>query len=201
MPQGRVDLELFIVVAPRLRLCPEDILSGMASPPSAGTRHGHLQGLSPRPPEEPNPCWGTGSPSPTSTHNQLCHRGRWICRRVTCSTRLLTVSPCQASQIPDHPQKESLCLLPCLSPPYSHLPSQEVRRKGIPAHNTHCRPHCRPLSSASPPPSPPQQRSAKAQAGQLGAAPRLSPGRGFAIQSCQGRGSGKHGRNQMSPQP
>ena len=106
----------------------------MASLPSAGPGSGHLQGLSYPAWEGPNARWGAASPLPF-LHPQpaLCSRGCQSSGRVTRSTSLLTVSPHQASEIPDHSKKEAY-LFPWPFPPPlgSPLASQEARGKDIP---------------------------------------------------------------------
>lgn len=134
----------------RLGFYLDAILPGTASLPSAGPGSGHLQGLSYQAWEGPNARWGAASPLPF-LHPQpaLCSRGCQISGRVTHSTSLLTVSPHQASEIPDHSKKEAyLFPWPFLPPPSSPLASQEARGKDIHAPGGRCRPHRLPLSSA-----------------------------------------------------
>ena len=72
--------------------------------------------------------------SPSSTHSQQCAAEAVRSGEVTRSTSLMSVSPHQASEIPDHSKKEAyLFLWPFLPPPSSPLASQEARGKDIPA--------------------------------------------------------------------
>lgn len=161
----------------------------MASLPSAGPGSGHLQGLSYPAWEGPNARWGAASPLPF-LHPQpaLCSRGCQSSGRVTRSTSLLTVSPHQASEIPDHSKKEAY-LFPWPFPPPlgSPLASQEAREKDIPcprrrlqasrASSLFCLCFCHfPRSTTQ------WKHPVEAWASHLG--PRLSLGRGFGIQSC-----------------
>lgn len=122
----------------------------MASLPSAGPGSGHLQGLSYPAWEGPNARWGAASPLPF-LHPQpaLCSRGCQSSGRVTRSTSLLTVSPHQASEIPDHSKKEAYLFHGHFHPHWAHhwLPRKPGERTSL-APGGGYRLHGLPLSSA-----------------------------------------------------
>ena len=141
-----------------------------------------------RPGRDQNARWGAASPLPF-LHPQpaLCSRGCQISGRVTRSTSLLTVSPHQASEIPDHSKKEAyLFPWPFLPTPGLPLASQEARGKDIPAPGRGCRPQgflsLLPVFLPLPQSTTRWKHPVEAWASHLG--PRLSLGRGFGIQSC-----------------